>query len=145
MLDIATNAPQIEDTSSEIKTALAEQAHLVVDGIRSDEDRARFDRLQFRFNSFHNIRQKYYDADATSRVEIQKVIASVASKAVAVQRDMIAARVRVLALMRAELGFKFDVDAYMKEHIAMAEMASTDLAKTVEEVNQAFQTTETND
>ena len=52
------------------------------------------------------------------------------------------ARVLVLALIRKELGFKFDIKTYMSERIAMAEIASGDLGKTVKVVNDTFRTSD---
>jgi len=76
--DIATNSVLIEDTSQEIKAVLAEQSRLTLDGIRTDEDRRRLERLQSRFNYFQKIRQEYYDHDEASREVIQKTVERVA-------------------------------------------------------------------
>jgi hypothetical protein len=70
---------------------------------------------------------------------IKIVVADVGRTALTVQRNLISVRVLVLALMRKELGFKFDLDAYTREHIAMAELAIADFGKTSIEVDRVFQ------
>jgi hypothetical protein len=139
LMDIAANKPLIEDASVAIAAILAEQNRLLVDGIRTAEDQARFDRLRQRFAYFQGTRQTYFDADAVSHNAIKVVVADVGRIAVTVQRGLINARVLVLSLMRKELGFKFDVDAYTQEHIAMAELAIADFGKTSDEVDRVFQ------
>lgn len=138
LADIATNMPLIDDASAEIKLVLAEQARLSLDGVRTSEERARFQRLIDRFNYFSTVRDEHFAADLVSRNAMQSVVARISERAVQKQRQMIDEKVRVLALVRKELGFRFNVDAYMKTNKAMAEVATADFGKTVDEVNEAF-------
>lgn len=143
LTDIATNKPLIEDASAEIKAILAEESRLVVDGIKTVDEQARFDRLQQRFSYFQGERQKHFEADKASRAAIQAVVAEVTKRAVEVQRNLIDARVQVLALLRKELGFKFDVDEYQHLQKQMANIAIDDLDRTVKTVNAVFATGDT--
>lgn len=143
LTDIATNKPLIEDASAEIRAILAEESRLVVDGIKTANEQARFDRLQQRFSYFQGERQKHFEADKASRAAIQAVVADVTKRAVAVQRNLIDARVQVLALLRKELGFKFDVDEYQHLQKQMANIAIDDLDRTVKTVNEVFATGDT--
>lgn len=140
LIDIATNKPLIEDATTEIKAILTEQSRLVVNGIRIADEQARFDRLQQRFAYFQGERQKYFDADRTSHGAIQAVVAEVTKKAITWQRNLIDARVQVLALLRKELGFKFDVEEYRRSQTQMATIAINDLDHTVNSVNEIFAT-----
>lgn len=145
LMDIATNKPLIEDASAAIKAILAEQGSLLVDGIKSADEQARFVRLQQRFSYFQGEKQKYVDADMASRGAIQAVVAEVTKKAVTLQRNLIDARVQVLALLRKELGFKFDVEEYRLLQKQMATIAIDDLDRTVRLVNEEFATGGTDD
>ncbi|MEO8998087.1 MAG: hypothetical protein ABI227_08770, partial [Rhodanobacter sp.] len=143
LIDIATNKPLIEDAAAEIKIILTEQSRLVVDGIRTADEQARFNRLRQRFAYFQGERQKYFDADRTSHGAIQAAVAEVTKKAITWQRNLIDARVQVLALLRKELGFKFDVEEYRRSQTQMATIAIDDLDRTMKSVSEVFFTDDT--
>lgn len=135
LIRVRAREPFIQQVSDRIDANLAEQNRIAVeiDG-NARESLERFHRLQQIFKSFMEEREGYIQQQKADTKLVNEICIGINNIVMEHLKKFSPVRVRVLALMRKELKFRFDVAAYERRQIIMAEKAFNELEKTHETI-----------
>ncbi|MET3653916.1 hypothetical protein [Dyella japonica] len=138
LIRVRNRLPFIQQATDRINANLAEQNRLAIDGVQSGEPQERFDRLQASFRRTMDERQGYYNDNVKDIEIINPACEGMNRLAMEHAHELIPARVRVLAMMRKELKFRFNERQYLERQIKMAEKAMAELDLTHQAIRESI-------
>jgi hypothetical protein len=141
---VRNRLPFIQQTTDRINANLAEQNRLAIDGVQPGETQEQFNRLQESFRRTMDERQGYYNDNAKDIDVINPACEKMNLLAMDHAHELISARVRVLAMMRKELKFRFNEQQYLQRQIKMAEKAMAELDLTHQTIRESVKSRDDN-
>lgn len=137
--DINANAPVHQKIQADIEWCLTEQQRFNVDGPHDQAGFDRFQRLQAQFEFLQRSRQELIDKDGVSHAQILVATKKLVQMSTKFAKELIPMHVEVLAQMRNELDFSFDVKGYRALQEDMAIKAAEMVEQTMKGVQKAFE------